>query len=512
MGVSRRWLALIAATLLAYLPALRGAFLWNDSDYVTQPQLRSWHGLKLIWFKLGATEQYYPLLHSAFWTEHRLWGDSPLGYHVVNVVLHAISACLLVLILRRLAVPGAWLAAGIFALHPVAVESVAWISEQKNTLSLVFYLLAAMTYLGRGHDADFAAGRPADGKIRVMTPSQYLLATALFVLALLTKSVTATLPAALLVVIWWRQGSLSWRRDVLPLVPWFALGAASGLFSAWVERRFVGAVGSAFDLTAGQRFLVAGRVVWFYLTKLVWPTNLNFIYPRWVVSTAAAGQYLFPLGALVLTGVLVLARGRGLLAGWLFFAGSLFPVLGFFNVYAFIFSFVADHFQYLAAFGIIVPVASGLVLGWERLAPRAHGLGLALGVGLLGCLGLLTARQCRMYRDLPTFYETIIARNAACWMAHNNLGNVLRGLDRKDQAMAHYEKALQIRPDYPEAHPQPRPHPRRGRPAGRGGRARSRGAPDPPDLPECQQHAGKCSPAVGSGKRGDRAIRGGPAD
>jgi tetratricopeptide (TPR) repeat protein len=434
--------AIYAATLLAYFPALRGALLWNDHDYVTQASLQSLHGLKLIWFQVGATEQYYPLLHTAFWVEHRLWGDAPLGYHLVNVLLHATSACLLAMILRRWSAPGAWLAAGILALHPVCVESVAWISEQKNTLSTVFYLLAAHAYL-RFEE------RSSGSRIKT-----YLLATALFSLALATKTTTATLPAALLVVLWWRHGVLAWKRDVLPLAPWLGLGAAAGVFSGWVERRYVGAVGASFGMAVGQRLLVAGRVVWFYLGKLLWPQHLNFIYPRWSVSATERGLWLFPIAVGALTFVLWLIRGRyrGPLAAWLFFVGSLFPVLGFLNVYAFLFSYVADHFQYLAAMGVIAFVSAALALLWNRLAPLARGAGLALGTVLLVALGTLTWRQCGMYRDLPTFYSTILERNPACWMAHNNLGNVLRGQGHREEAIQHYQQALRLRPDYPDAH------------------------------------------------------------
>ncbi len=270
---SASWVALIfCATLAAYGPVYQAGLIWNDEDYVTKPELQSVHGLERIWFEVGATQQYYPALHSAFWVEHRLWGDAPWGYHLANVLLHALAACLLGLLLRRLAVPGAWMAGLLFALHPVCVESVAWISEEKNTLSLVFYLLAAWAYL------DFDRERRWPG---------YFLALGLFLLAVLSKSVTATLPGALLVVLWWRRGRLTWR-DAAPLAPWFAIGAADGLFTGWVERTLIGAHGTDFDLSFAQRCLVAGRVTWFYLGKLVWPANLIFIYPRWQVSAGAA--------------------------------------------------------------------------------------------------------------------------------------------------------------------------------------------------------------------------------
>jgi protein O-mannosyl-transferase len=280
---SRNWLlaaALAATVFLAYRPAWQGALIWDDDAHVTRPELQSWHGLYRIWFDLKATQQYYPLLHSAFWIESRLWGRDTLGYHLVNIFLHITAAILVAVILRRLAIPGAYLAAAIFALHPVNVESVAWITELKNTLSTVFYLSAALVYLGFDHRR---------------RASLYAGALGLFVLGLLSKTTTATLPAALLVVFWWQRGRLSWRRDVLPLIPFFVLGAAAGLFTAWVERVIGGAQGADFNFTIVERCLIGGRAVWFYLSKLFWPVNLTFIYPRWHVSQGVWWQYLFPL-------------------------------------------------------------------------------------------------------------------------------------------------------------------------------------------------------------------------
>ena len=427
---------LFTATLAAYWPAVRAEFIWNDRDYVTAPELRSTEGLARIWFEVGATEQYYPLLHSAFWVQHRLWGDNPTGYHLVNILLHAGCAALLLVLLRGLAIPGAMLAAFVFALHPVYVESVAWISEQKNTLSLLFFLIAALLYVRfdtsrRGRD--------------------YGWATAVFGLALLSKSVTATLPAALLVIFWWQRGRLDPRRDVLPLLPWIVLGAAMGLFSAWVERKYIGAEGAEFALDAWQRSLLAGRIPWFYLGKLLWPADLIFIYPRWQVDAAAAWQWLFPFATLALLGALWWWRGRSRapLAAALFFGGTLFPVLGFFNVYAFMFSFVADHWQYLPSLGLVTLGAAGLT---RALDGRDPWLRRGLPVALVGALALLSFRQSRMYADMRTFYETTLARNPTAWMAHNNLGNLRRDEGRLADAVAHFEAALRVRPDLAKAH------------------------------------------------------------
>ncbi len=434
------WLvALLVGTIFAaYFPAIHGNFIWDDNAHVTKPELRSVRGLWLIWSDLGATQQYYPLLHSAFWVQHRLWGDATVGYHLVNILFHASAACLLLLILHRLKIPGAYLAAAIFGLHPVHVESVAWITEQKNTLSAVFYLGAMLAYLR------------FDEKRQALF---YALALTLFVLALLSKTVTATLPAALLVLFWWKRGRLLWQRDVLPLIPWLVLGMIAGLFTAWAERKLIGAEGAAFDLTFLQRCLLAGRAIWFYLGKLFWPANLAFIYPRWNVSPEV-WQYLFPAGVVAVSTALWLIRSRwrGPLAGLLFFIGSLFPVLGFFNVYPFVYSFVADHFQYLASLGIIVVASAGIAMVLARVAPRARSAGHALCMVLLATLTVLTWQQSRTYSDIQTLYRTTLERNPDCWLCHNNLGVVLDDAGRPQAATEHYKQALQINPNYAQAH------------------------------------------------------------
>jgi protein O-mannosyl-transferase len=443
---SHRWWTaalIVAVTLVCYWPALRGGMLWDDDGHVTKPELRSLAGLGRIWFSLHATQQYYPLLHSAFWLEHGLWGDDTLGYHLVNVAEHALAACLLVLVLRKLRVPGAVLAGVVFAVHPVCVESVAWISEQKNTLSLVLYLLASLAYLDFDRDPQGPTARRS-----------YRVATVLFVLALLTKTVTATLPAALLVIFWWQRGKLSWRRDVRPLIPWFALSLASGLFTAWVERTVIGAEGAAFSLTLGQRFLLAGRVVWFYTGKLLWPANLVFVYPRWDVSTSTAPWMFCLLAAMALTALLwaLRRRSRGPLAAWLFYVGSLFPALGFFNVYPFIFSYVADHFQYLASMGIIAAAAAGAALLFRSARPAGRAAGLAGAACVVAVLCLLSNAQSQTYADEPSLYKATLERNPGCWMAHNNLGLWYGNHGDPDKAMEHYKEALRLRKDYPQAH------------------------------------------------------------
>jgi protein O-mannosyl-transferase len=444
--------AIFAATLAAYFPSIGGGLLWDDGAHITALRLQAWRGLWMIWSRLGTTQQYYPILHSAFWLEHRVWGDSVVGYHLVNVTLHATSACLFALVLARIrpegsGMPGAeWLAAAVFALHPVCAESVAWISEQKNTLSLAFYLLAALAYLR--FDRSRGCG-------------WYLLGLGLFAAALLSKSVTATLPAALLLAIVLRRGRISPRRDVVPLLPWFAIGIFSGLFTAWVERTYIGASGKAFDLGLAERGLLAGRVVWFYLGKLVWPRDLIFIYPRWHVVLSASWS-LGSLAVLAVAGALWGVRkwSRGPLVAFLFFVGSLFPALGFLNVYPFLFSYVADHFQYLACLGIIALAADGGASLAQAATRRLQGAGrragvLALGglaAAMLAALFILTWRQAGVYRDAGVLYRDTLAKNPECWMADNNLGVYLTEKGQFNDSIAHLEHAVKLKADYADAH------------------------------------------------------------
>ncbi|MEN6459278.1 MAG: tetratricopeptide repeat protein [Thermoguttaceae bacterium] len=455
--------ALTLAVVAAYWPALHGGFLWDDDGHVTRPGLRSWEGLYRIWYEPGATQQYYPVLHTAFWIEHRLWGNAVLGYHLINVLLHATAALLVALVLRRLKVPGAMLAAAIFALHPVHVESVAWITEQKNTLSAVFYLAAMFVYLR------FDETRK---------PLLYCVALGLFVLGLESKTVTATLPAAMLVIFWWQRGRLSWRRDVLPLMPLFALGAVAGVITAIFERKLIGAEGEAFSLSFIESLLMGSRALWFYLGKLLWPANLIFIYPRWQLDPSDWRQYVPLAAALGLFAAALAARHRGPLAALLFFAGTLFPVLGFCNVYPFIYSFVADHFQYLASLGVITLFAAAATGLWQRLdaswrdrqAARRQptgkrrrpagtpvavapmpAIGVSLSLALLAALATLTWRQAGTYADLMTLYETTIERNPECWMAEDNLGVLLAENRRFEEAIPHHLRALQIKPNHVKA-------------------------------------------------------------
>ncbi|HUI08465.1 MAG TPA: tetratricopeptide repeat protein [Verrucomicrobiae bacterium] len=442
-------LFILLLTVLAYRPALEGGFVWDDDSYVTENEtLRSVTGLEQIWTRFKDTKQYYPMVFTSFWLECHLWKLAPFGYHLVNVLLHALNAILLWRVLRRLEVPGAWWAAAIFALHPVEVESVAWVTELKNVLSGTFYFLALLAYLRfRPLTGERAPTDKRDGR-------WYPLVIALFLFSLLSKTVTCSLPAVIALLVWWKRGRLE-KRDVVELTPLFALGGGSAFVTVWIEKHYVGARGAEWALSFVGRCLVAGRALWFYVGKLFWPCKLTFIYPKWPIDTQAWWQYLFPMAAVAVLGALWLSRrriGRGPLVAALCFAGTLVPALGFFSAYPFRYSFVADHFQYLAGIALITLTVSGGATICGRFGGRGRGVGVLVGAGVLAILGVLTSNQGRIYRDVEVLWRDTLAKNPACWMAYNNLGNVLFARNRTPEAIEQYEQALRVRPDFSDAY------------------------------------------------------------
>lgn len=426
-------LALTIVVLLAYQPAWHGGFLADDSLLVQRRDLHSWHGLYRIWFDVRATLQYYPVLHTVLWLQHPFWGDDPFGYHVVNILLHVAAALLVAVILRRLEIPAAYLAAAVFALHPVQVESVAWIAEMKNTLSAVFYLAAALVYLR------FDQSRKA---------ARYWVAFALFLLSLLSKTVACTWPAAMLILLWWRRGQLSRRRDILPLAPFFLVGLAGGAFVAKMERTEWGGSEVALDWTLAHRFLLGGRAIWFYVGKLFWPSPLVLGYPRWEIRPEAWWQYIFPVAVLLalVAAWFVRRRGRGPLAAMLFFGGVLFPFLGVVNCGWFAISYVADHFQYLACLGVIVPVCAGLALLLRNCSVAQRRGGYALCAAVLVLLTTLTWRQSRAYVNLESLNRATLAVNPSSPWALSGLGNVMLDKGRIAEANDLFQAAVRADP------------------------------------------------------------------
>jgi tetratricopeptide (TPR) repeat protein len=449
-------MVLVAAVVGSYLPALEAGFIWNDDTYVSQnPTLDGVDGLRKIWLEPKSNEQYYPLVFSSFWLEKRLWGLDSFGYHLVNVLLHAGGALLLWAFLARLGLPAAWLAAAAFALHPVSVESVAWISERKNTLSLVFSLISAHAWLSWRTAAEPRIVPPPKKGRRAVDPGRrpqpavfYAVALLAFVLALASKTTASVVPAVLLVLVWWKDGRAK-RSDVQPLLPFFAAGVAFALCTAWLERTLVGAVGVEWALGPAGRLVLAGRTVAFYAGKIGLPVDLAFIYPRWTIDAASPVQWIPTVAAVAALAVAWALRrrlGRGSLAALLLFGGVLFPAMGFFNVYAMQFSYVADHFAYQA-----VAVASAAVVcgtaSFLPATPVTRRVAGGLGLAVLAVLSVLTYRQSRVYRDNETLWRDTLAKNPDCFLCHTNYGVYLRGIGRVEEAEQHFRESLRIRPD-----------------------------------------------------------------
>ncbi|MDQ3439944.1 MAG: tetratricopeptide repeat protein [Planctomycetota bacterium] len=491
-------LFLLALTI--YSPAMRGEFLWDDDRHVSHnANLRSIEGLTNIWTKFGhlqgGTPQYYPLTHTTYWIEYQLFGQgagartlSPLVFHVTNILLHAGAAALLWFILRRLRVPGAWLAAAVFAVHPVHAESVAWISERKNMLSAVFMFGSILAYLkfeGVGDRDDraragarspAAAGAPRD------FGGTYSLALGLFIAALLSKTVACSMPAVVALLLWWKRGRLG-ARELLPLVPFFVIGLGMAAVTSIIEHNYVIGEhykGGDWDLSPVQRILIAGRAIWFYVMKLLVPLELTFTYPRWDVRAGQLWQWVFVLAVIGATVALWAMRrriGRAPLVAWPIYVGVLVPALGFFDVYPMRYSFVADHFQYHASPALIALIIGGVVTALRGMGRRSDAAPVVGDVPeqsptpyvasavVLVMLSALTWLQAFNYADAATLYRDTVDKNPNAWMAHHNLGFELTEIAEAysklgdpasaensknllDEAVGHLSRAVKLRPTH----------------------------------------------------------------
>ena len=386
--------ALVAAAYLVYLPSWHGGFLLDDDIHLLNNPVLKPGGLAGIWVP-GGYINYWPLTFTAYWLQFQLWGLQPLGYHLVNLALHALSALLVWRVLVRLQLPGAMFAAAIFALHPVNVESVAWIAQLKGILSLVLALVSMLFYL----DSDRDASR-----------WRYGLAIVAFLLSALAKGTAITLPVVLLACAWWQRGRIEWR-DLLRVVPYLLIGAVMAGIELWGQHFM--AQGDVIR-TDGffSRAAVAGCAVWFYFGKLLLPLNLCPIYPRWTIDERSVLSYL--PGILLVTVLAWAWWGRG---AWgrpvvmliVCYVALLLPVLGFVNITFMQYSLVADHWQYIAT---IVPCAflAGIATSLSRqFLHRAAAIGargyrrLLVRLLFLAVMSLAAKLHIRRFRE--TFYE-----------------------------------------------------------------------------------------------------------
>ncbi|MGA2138669.1 MAG: glycosyltransferase family 39 protein, partial [Verrucomicrobiia bacterium] len=387
MSVPKFWVCafvLVLITLLTYQPAWRAGFIWDDDDHLTANRaMTAPRGLQMIWSSL-AVSRYYPLTLTSFWVQRRLWGLNPMPYHLVNIALHAVNGVLLFSLLRRLRVPAAWLAAIVWVLHPVNVESVAWITELKNTQSAAFFFLALLCFLR----FEAGAGR-----------RWYALALLWGLAAMLSKPSTVVLPLVLLLCVGWQRRRWRWL-DMVRIAPFFGLALGTSALTIIEQHGHIVRDGMAdWQLGVAKRLIIASKAVWFYAAKLLWPVKLAFVYPRWEVQADSFPSWL-PLAGLVAVGMVMWVwrgqrRVQAMLFGVGFFVAALLPVLGFFDVYYFRYSYVADHFQYLACIGLISLAVSAGTAICERAGQWGRNLGTLAAAIVLLILGVCTCERAR---------------------------------------------------------------------------------------------------------------------
>jgi tetratricopeptide (TPR) repeat protein len=428
---------IIFVTLAVYMPAFHNGFVSDDVLITKNPAIRAGDGLYRIWFTTELPD-YYPLSWSVWWFQWRMFGTSATGYHVVNVVLHAINAVLVWIVLRRLNVPGAWLAGLVFAVHPVNVATAAWISEQKNTLSMLFYAVTILLYLRFEEKPRW---------------QWYGLSLAAFLLALLSKTAVVMLPVVLLLLAWWQRGKIR-GKDGLRTVPFFVLSLVLGLVTISFQHAHVlNKVPARADGFVAH-LLAAGWVPWFYLAKALLPVNLAMTYPKSIFNPLQWDSYV-PGTMLVASFALFWWKrrtwGAPLLFGLGYFLVMLFPVLGFIDQAFYRATLVADHWQYYSIVGVIaLVVVAGLKVSRD-FGRRGREIGVLVSVAILGMLSTLSWRRADIYRDDETLWLDNLTKNPTSWLANYNLGVAAWKAGRVEEAIGRYRQVLRLRPDYNDA-------------------------------------------------------------
>jgi len=459
LGVSSGAAMIAIAAILAYLPSLSGGFIFDDDIYLTNNQIiKASDGLCRFWCTTEPID-YYPISNTTLWIEWRLWGMNPTGYHATNLILHIVESLLIWVILRKLSIPGAFLGAMIFAVHPVNVESVAWIAQRKDMMAILFFLLSILCYIKHNSSTynDGAQGSrrtpdagPAHGACGLLTDRWYWLSLAAFVLAMLSKGSVAVMPVLLLGIVWWLRPLTRW--DLVRIAPFFVITLVLGGVNVWFQTH---GTGEEFRTASFmQRLLGAGGVVWFYLYTALLPINLAFVYPQWNIQAGNPLWWLPLPAAVAVTAVLWRYReswSRPLLFAWGFFCVALAPVMGFTDVGYMRFSLVADHYQHIAIIGVIALVSAVWSVWHQRARGGAHWTATFVAVAAVGALTFLSWRQSGLFCDAITLYRATLDKNPGCWMAQNNLGNEFLHKGRVQEAIEHYERALQLKPDFPDA-------------------------------------------------------------
>jgi tetratricopeptide (TPR) repeat protein len=455
---------IVVAVFFAYRLSINGGFVLDDDRLLTDNALiKAPDGPYRFWCTTKP-DDYWPVTYTALWVEWRLWAMYPTGYHVTNLILHIAEVLLIWVILRKLSIPGAFLAAMIFAVHPVNVESVAWIAQRKNTMAMLFFLLSILWYLKAAMptaSADMAAVRSHGGPWERVTspwplppspwPLFYWLSLAAFVLAMLSKGSAVILPVLLLGIVWWLCPLT--RRDLVRTAPFFLVAAMLAIVNVWFQTHGSGEVLRIAGFL--ERVLGAGGVLWFYLYKALFPIDLAFVYPQWHIAAGNPLWWLPLLAALMVTAVLWRYKAtwsRPFLFAWGFFCVALLPVMGFTDVGFMKYSLVADHYQHIAIIGMIALVSAGWSK-WHRLGRSGMSwLATLIAVAAAVAFTFLTYRQNEIYRDAVTLYQAALEKNPGFWMGRGNLAGVLYKAGRTQDAVEQYERALTLNPDYFEAH------------------------------------------------------------
>jgi protein O-mannosyl-transferase len=453
--------------VLAYYPSLRGGFILDDNFLLTENNIiKAPDGLYRFWFTAASTD-YWPVTNTMLWFEWRMWGKNPVGYRAVNLAIHITEALLIWYILWKLSIPGAFLAAMLFAVHPVNVESVAWISQRKDMLAMLYFLLSILCYFkhARSHGGPWervkqgaAPRRPENTRRETASgflhPSSFIphpsgfywLSLLLFILAMLSKGSVAIMPALILGITWWLRPLTRW--DLIRTVPFFAVSAVLSMVNIWFQTHGSGDVLRTAGFT--ERLLGAGGIVWFYLFKAILPFNLLFVYPQWQIRIGNPLWWLPIFGALAVTAVLWRYRkgwSRPFLFAWGFFCVSLAPVMGFADIGFMQYSLVADHYQHIAIIGVIALAAAGYSL-WHRNASKEAALAASvIAIFAVATLGFLTWRQSALYTDAKKLYQATLEKNPDCWFIQLNLGGEFYIEGRKKEAVEYYLKALTLKPD-----------------------------------------------------------------
>jgi hypothetical protein len=452
-------LIIVGSVFFIYSPVFHGGWLMDDNAYVTQnPGLRDPYGLLNIWLAPGSFVEYYPIEESLQWFEWQWWKDNASGYHVVNIILHAIGSLLVWKFFTKFKLKYAWLAGLVFAIHPANVESVAWAAELKNCLSLPPFIIAMCYWIDYEEDKN---------------ELNYFLALGFFLFGMLCKITLAPLPIIMLIYAWWKRGVITWQ-DVKNCIPFLVISLILGFTTIFVGDWYAPGHVLAIKIPMGDfwsRSACASITMAFYFCHFFLPLSLPGNYPNWPldflpphmlpayaqwnVDNPTLTQFLtWPIlfGLFWWCWIRRNTWGKHVLLGFSFFLLCLLPFIGFHGVSYMRFTWVMDHFLYLPCLGLLGVAAAGLQVYDSQLTKVPHRILIAICAVLVCILTIESWNYAKTFFNLETSWRYEIQYNPTAWLAHNNLGYIMVEQNRLDEARDEFIKALAIKPDYSEAH------------------------------------------------------------